>query len=504
MLNFFERDFLRKEQISPFLEKAKISALTIIGFLTAFDTDALAKIQREAIEPHTNAFVSPIFELSYKKDETQKNPEYIRVVSLHELGKNSTSEHIASNLFDLINKTEIVVPGVNYGIENESEFEKFLLWQSEEAKHRLNFSWATMSDLTPRELTMTAIAIAHANLKYEHRIERSTPTQPNPIYDENLKREINAMPIDKLLKNGKGVCRHFSASVKTIFNTLKKISHSPYLNNISMHEIVYPEENHSVNVVTELVGEGKGPVVKIMFIDTTPPPALPINNQRKLLEWTDTLTTTHERIKGAFETYFFPTFTPTEQREVLKNLFEFREQKKPNLSLLEFVISSYKQEITALHDKGDIVASENLVGEVSLYLKKIQPVIEAAVETPLEIPVDQFLRIMKDYEYFGNSTNEIQILKDAYDHRSTENQLEEKIKIGQEYAEALGRQGNLDAAITLYRELFSGYKKYNVGEHPIIISQTLTGGELIEPFDGEKNFEKFLMDKKQQWLKFKK
>lgn len=505
MDKFFEIGFPQKEQGRLSTEKKVfISTLSIISFLAAFDGEAMAKIQAETIKPHVDSFESPVLEVMYTKDEMQKAPEYIRIVSLDDLGEKSTTEHISSYLFDLMNKNEVTVPEVNYSIQDESEFEKFLIRQSGDAKQRLNLSWSSMSDMKPKELTMTAIEIAHTNLKYEYSILKSPPTESKVQYDPELKRKIDAMPIDQLLRNGKGVCRHFSASVKTIFNTLKKISHSPYLNNISMHEVVYPDENHSVNVVAELVREQKGPVIKIMFIDTTPPSIFPVDNQKKLSVLVDALSTSRERIKGAFETYFFSDFSQDERREVLKSIFEFREQKAPNLSLLESIVSSYEQEIVRLHDEGSVAESENVKQEVVTYLKKVLPVMEAAVETPLHIPVGQLLRIINIYKNFGVFEEGVKILIDAYDHISTENQLQGKIQIGQEYAEVLAGQGDLDGAVKIYRKLFSDYQEYYSPEHPFAMLEKISTGQSIEPFLSESNLEEYLADKKQQWLKLNK
>lgn len=65
--------------------------------------------------------------------------------------------------------------------------------------------------------------------------------------------KADAKPVDEILNNEKGVCRHFSYVNSAVFNVLKNMNQN--LNNVYMSYISFPDSNHAINQVVVVTKE---------------------------------------------------------------------------------------------------------------------------------------------------------------------------------------------------------------------------------------------------------
>ena len=154
--------------------------------------------------------------------------------------------------------------GVNYTIENPDTFKKFLKEEAEKIITEWNAKGGqapiTLKNLKEREWIELTTEIVQRNLEYDDLAIKRTEDGVS----ENTR--VSEQPLDEILmKDHKGVCRQFAASVKTVGQVLKDLSQSPFLENVAVEELDSQMLTHGYNVVLEQRKKELG----VYFMDIT-------------------------------------------------------------------------------------------------------------------------------------------------------------------------------------------------------------------------------------------
>ncbi|MDD4606803.1 MAG: hypothetical protein PHS07_00480 [Patescibacteria group bacterium] len=364
--SFWLKNFEKlKEKAKEILKKSSAKARTFVLYgmiclATASPEATLAKAKFN-IDNEKN-----IWEL-FIDDEDEKNKEVkegycLKLVPLNEIGIDTTSHKFQSPVFEKIDTTAVEMSGVNYEIKDRQSFNDFVSEQAILKSEELGFE---LDKITPQELILLTAKITEDNLEYEYGANWLDAV----VYSDSIDQEISEMPLDQMLiKNKKGVCRHYAVLYKLIFDEIKEISKSSYLENILVKEVPNFNIMHAYNVVFELHQDDKSTTIKMSFLDTT--------FDDNLGNFNDNLEAGDEDHGGKRENFLGTTFGTVE-------LFNFNEQIDVLDAFKEFYVDStdvYNEMVISKYDLIMYYADQEMAQAVLFSEKKDPEGIEKSLE----------------------------------------------------------------------------------------------------------------------------
>lgn len=316
------------------------------------------------------------FAFSIQRKETEQIHSF-KFIAPNEVTDGSRAPKEITPLFQDLSKIEINLNGVNYSVKDQDAFDSFLIKGAHDAKQHFGLSWSSMESMSPRDLVETSGWLT-GKMQVEPRIIRPREDYKNPDYSDELRREINARPIDVMLSLGLGVCRQFSAGFAVIANRLKTISHSHKLDYIHVGSLHSRSDVHALDVIFELTEDGGSPKILTSFVDMS----IPISKLKREgvnIASADALKTKTAKIKPTFDAYLKPLISNTDRRDFMKCLVRYNEQGSLNLSLVGSIINLYLEDAVDLWQKHDKQGYDKLFSEERSYYSEILPLVEASV-----------------------------------------------------------------------------------------------------------------------------
>lgn len=355
-------------------------ATALATVLTVFDRDALAKITPEQNLPSNHL----TFHYKPNKPEFSDEDVFIKYTTLTGLVEYGAKTKLHSPLFESIRSHDIKSKGVNYRIDNQAAFREFLEGEIEHIRIVYPyFSPVNKSyEWDPVSVCELAAYIISRNMRYELNINSGTPG-----YDKELKKRINAMPLDEIIiKEKRGVCRHAAALYEAIVRELASMSNKPYFQNFYIDELSLDDVNHAQNVVFSLAEEPdyevrakerdipfekqKNLTIRYCIIDITPGISTKSFSIKDpgigllINAWPNR----YSNLQSTFEDHMFPVFSADDRREVLKGIVAFQTEGNVSFPALDTIFKSYEDEIAALRLKGDEEGEQKKREEMNNYV----------------------------------------------------------------------------------------------------------------------------------------
>lgn len=331
---------LERHERDSTMERAqkKISAYicAMLVFVSG-EKEAQAKVQYQYNKQQET------YELLYQERESAPIV-HIEPVSLSVIGEGENirlpTERLHLAFFDRLRKTDIAGGGVNHDIKNPVLFREFIQGKIEQYKRELSIR----GDITLQNLLQITAAIVKDNLSYEH----SIASLDSPSYDWKLDLKISNTSLDDLLmKEKRGVCRHYAALFEKVAETIIGITDSQYLSNVIIDEIEMADENHAWNVIFFLTKKQDDYYLQVAFIDTT------INPSRSSFEQIEELDKSYKlsskrNLKTLYLNHLYSLLSSTDRIAIVRDSIALAKDEKEKLQCIVELAFTYSSQIRAL------------------------------------------------------------------------------------------------------------------------------------------------------------
>lgn len=285
------------------------------------------------------------YELLYQESESAPII-HIESVPLSVIGdcenKSYSTERLQLPFFDRLRRIDITEGGVNYSIKNPALFREFIQGQFTYYQRKLSIR----DDITLQNLLHITAAIVRDNFSYE----QSIASLDTPSFDEQLFAKINRTPLDDLLmKEKRGVCRHFGALFEKVAETIVEITDSKYLRNVIIDEIGMADENHAWNVIFFLTKRQGEYYIQVGFIDTT------INPRRSTFEQVEEFDKSKSSSIKNFRTLYlnqlYSMLSSQDRIAVVRDSIALAQDEKEKLQYTVELAFTYSSQIRVLYQQ---------------------------------------------------------------------------------------------------------------------------------------------------------
>lgn len=497
-------DTVRRDAIERDRNRCVLSFLTgvIVGF-SAFTEKTSAAVQWHKDKQ------SGAIECVQTDEQTGKRTT-LHFGSKGEIGKYPSLSRIDSPLVSALKKVDVKMPYVNEHIKDPVAWKKFV-WDEAE---KLGVSYEKRSLLTAQDAMELAIKIVKKNLRYEQELlNKNSP----------LTKRIDATPIDiVIMKEGIGVCRHFSVLVDKVYEIFSEDPECRMLSNTFMRRLITNDGYHAKNLIGDVREEGNtATTVTLSSIDTSAGNKL-VNVGSLYLDDFDIKTyESASQEKDALYQFYTQYLEPIfGKKERLDSKKFFNEKTNlaggdglPHIIELTFLYLGAIEDMIA---KGTSTDEQNIFNDLRSFLKDHATEMDKAVlQDEYDLLHSVFLNIYKahantqknsgDREKILREGEEMRLGSFAKRHEALLNagDVKKALKVGEDYADFFAQTGDTNGAEKFYHELFGVYQKHaaQIGAYERSMPRDNSEYALfikIEPFKDEGSLQKYLQYKKER------